>query len=1536
MEVILSKTYISDQELANDFETLPKTKYFFESMRKLNTITPLLTNAKTTNLDAINEIENFFYYDEPNLTIIAHDAAIKLGDRKKINIGTIPCIISHYDKIEKRISFRIIFFDDSESSDNATLQQNSYKIKNNEDINDISKGYLYAFSNDIMNDTYINAIIKILSQRHIASNNFSDNYITFFVKNEGYQIKNFSETNLTNFIDTLEINREVITDILKNVLAFLSTLKTNEYGFVHGNLVTDNIYVNIDRDNNYFYQIGNFHDSSIFYNGIRFANRNNINNKILYNINDGYYRAPEKIKSYIPMHGSHDIYVFMLSLLEKESIFNFFKKDQDFFRNIYGELFSENEIEILLSKLTEKQRVLQQIIENEDFSKIKNEKEFINDMIILNYDDFKKKHKNINSLIFYDKYYRKKSPIFKLVTQFYDTKKYLEISNFNLKLNIDGFYDKIIGTNPTTLDLDNSDLPYKRFPNRYFQLSLKGFNGEYHLCLSGCKNNLDIPEAQKNTICRTNRYSKTGITLTKKYYDWDYCKPDVNVYEMSQYKILSRLLSYYRLDGTIDNSKLNNDPYWKILLNMIIDTKLLIPYFDCSNDFIIRSNILPVNSASRSRQFVDVDLGNIYETLNLHHNNLAIDEFIDNISIETNEKYMMKPALLNLIKDVLSKLRKQAFAKVNGLSDGKYVTDIFNAYINNEQKIYQLTDKLLYNNYTPNISSLLIHAECKVEDADIYYNHLVKYTDNFGNTYQDRMGDYFNDTIKINSSSLQSLYSFKIFLLELLKGSIELDKLIEQNIAKIDDDSFVFNFYAIIIQIAYTLECFYRIGLVHNDLHTGNVFVEYLPAPVNFKYILTDDSGERIIKIINIRTRYFVRIFDFDRSYTYPKNHKYLTIKVDKIYKVSEIPSENDYSASPLARKYDFSYVCRWIAYIFGNTISKGRIKDMIRDIVGDYAYGLHRPPVYYKSQPEIEVRATYESVTPFEWLTSLDIDNEIIKTNFDITNLKIEDDSYIFILPDASTEYLSNEFKKNNDWSGKSIDQKINICSPIIKNFDSHHIIDKLNILCRTKIAQLDIDWVRHGESCANLDQKINVDLDEYPNRPFGYDKYNYSNNKEHLAPVKNKMGIDTKLKAGWKYEPNLSYIGMQQAILLGTNFISTQPPYNIIICSPLTRTIMTAMLASRNIPGAIVHVVPYISEIQNVFQYIGSDYQNIAVNSKTLKQRILFIKDWLENNWINNFDDIEIMEDLIKIREYLLDNGVDKEEHLIVQIGKALTCKPSIGKTAKNEFENKYSECENIINLVSDVVELLNKRGITDNIFYQKYHMHTIDNFKMFKRGAPVNFKILEKYESIYSQKIKNKDVDAEQYNTRNPNIYKFYTEILPEIVDLSIPNKILCVAHGSLIRKIWLTKNPKSFNDNKTHLKHMKNTNVFRETINYDKSTFKAVYDPQLIRTSYENFEFLNIDVCRTQSIKGIINFNLREPSKSFGKTLKGYVISDIMPLSKMSYDVQFYDDDVYKNNKIPNIIVGGNNNDPYYKKYLKYKSKYFGLKNQITIN
>jgi hypothetical protein len=70
----------------------------------------------------------------------------------------------------------------------------------------------------------------------------------------------------------------------------------------------------------------------------------------------------------------------------------------------------------------------------------------------------------------------------------------------------------------------------------------------------------------------------------------------------------------------------------------------------------------------------------------------------------------------------------------------------------------------------------------------------------------------------------------------------------------------------ILFQIAYTLVVFEDFGLMHNDLHTGNVFVEELSEPVQFVFRI-DDNDQRTRDVY-----YHVKIYDFDRSTKRPTN----------------------------------------------------------------------------------------------------------------------------------------------------------------------------------------------------------------------------------------------------------------------------------------------------------------------------------------------------------------------------------------------------------------------------------------------------------------------------------------------------------------------------------------------------------------------------------------------------------------------------------------------------------------------------------------
>jgi hypothetical protein len=66
----------------------------------------------------------------------------------------------------------------------------------------------------------------------------------------------------------------------------------------------------------------------------------------------------------------------------------------------------------------------------------------------------------------------------------------------------------------------------------------------------------------------------------------------------------------------------------------------------------------------------------------------------------------------------------------------------------------------------------------------------------------------------------------------------------------------------IIFQVLYTIACFERVGLRHNDLHTGNIMISKLRKPITLSYEIQG-------KIISFQTTNLVKIIDYDRSCIY-------------------------------------------------------------------------------------------------------------------------------------------------------------------------------------------------------------------------------------------------------------------------------------------------------------------------------------------------------------------------------------------------------------------------------------------------------------------------------------------------------------------------------------------------------------------------------------------------------------------------------------------------------------------------------------------
>lgn len=138
-------------------------------------------------------------------------------------------------------------------------------------------------------------------------------------------------------------------------------------------------------------------------------------------------------------------------------------------------------------------------------------------------------------------------------------------------------------------------------------------------------------------------------------------------------------------------------------------------------------------------------------------------------------------------------------------------------------------------------------------------------------------------------------------------------------------------------------------------------------------------------------------------------------------------------------------------------------------------------------------------------------------------------------------------------------------------------------------------------------------------------------------------KMADGTEFKeykppCTWLFTPTLTYIGVQQAKMLGADYL-TRNQYDLIICSPTVRTIMTALfsLFSSDILSDInkkIYIVPYINEIYNGSGYF--DRANGAIPYKIITRVIEMIAEFVVNH-LNVKKEKEEIIDLIDTTAYI-----------------------------------------------------------------------------------------------------------------------------------------------------------------------------------------------------------------------------------------------------------------------------------------------------------
>lgn len=222
-----------------------------------------------------------------------------------------------------------------------------------------------------------------------------------------------------------------------------------------------------------------------------------------------------------------------------------------------------------------------------------------------------------------------------------------------------------------------------------------------------------------------------------------------------------------------------------------------------------------------------------------------INKFIeDGNEFETIQDKNQKNYMFTVLEDVLLDLYKTVY------------NSIFTIYVqqNNLENPTDALKLLHFNKSCPNFYSAMSGLFSGFDDA--VNIHLRKYnldTDVFGPTIKRIAGEMFaslrfDEIINIHNYLSCTITEASIQKLELIQiiGNTAVNEM---------------HFMMIVFQIIWTLQVFNLYGLRHNDLHLGNIFVEYSTQPWTLYYEIPE-TGE----VFGMQTNYFVKVFDYDHS----------------------------------------------------------------------------------------------------------------------------------------------------------------------------------------------------------------------------------------------------------------------------------------------------------------------------------------------------------------------------------------------------------------------------------------------------------------------------------------------------------------------------------------------------------------------------------------------------------------------------------------------------------------------------------------------
>jgi hypothetical protein len=282
-----------------------------------------------------------------------------------------------------------------------------------------------------------------------------------------------------------------------------------------------------------------------------------------------------------------------------------------------------------------------------------------------------------------------------------------------------------------------------------------------------------------------------------------------------------------------------------------------------------------------------------------------ISKDMTNIKVlDIGEKSSVSDSIIIFGDIIINGVNKELALKITFETNPSY--NLFFNSLDVEQQIYTgVIENMIDNFHSPHLTSCI--GRVKLCDTEKFKAMLSQLS-------QHQRDIFINNKEKIETDDVYKFYDLtkaNMLILSRSSGKTLFDYLIN---VQLDDH----NKINMLFQILYTLRCFERVGLSHNDLHVGNIFVDVIQEQERIYYI----SDNQWVKT---KIKYDTKIFDFDRS----------SIKhpsVDRNFRLDNVHCREHDQCNKYSSRRDLSAI---LLAFYKYSLPNSSIKEVIESIVG-------------------------------------------------------------------------------------------------------------------------------------------------------------------------------------------------------------------------------------------------------------------------------------------------------------------------------------------------------------------------------------------------------------------------------------------------------------------------------------------------------------------------------------------------------------------------------------------------------------------------